>query len=180
MAPIINKKDPIMNRVVHRMFIPEGTWYDIFTGKKFPGNRNYISFFKDEDYPVFAKAGSIIPMGYNENVNDTTPPKNMEIQVFPGVSNTYHMYEDDGLSDLYKKGYYLLTNIEKDNSIYSNSKAYGNIEYIIEINNDIYISDTQDFYIDYNEPIYKLKGYTRYKNAPNITSNVYERNFTFF
>ena len=111
-APIINKKDPIMNRVVHRMFIPEGTWYDIFTGKKFPGNRNYISFFKDEDYPVFAKAGSIIPMGYNENVNDTTPPKNMEIQVFPGVSNTYHMYEDDGLSDLYKKGYYLLTNID--------------------------------------------------------------------
>ena len=111
-APIINKKDPIMNRVIHRMFIPEGTWYDIFTGKKFPGNRNYISFFKDEDYPVFAKAGAIIPMGYNENINDTTPPKNMEIQIFPGVSNTYHMYEDDGLSDLYKKGYYLLTDID--------------------------------------------------------------------
>lgn len=111
-VPIINKKDPIMNRVIHRMFIPEGIWYDVFTGKKFPGNRNYISFFRDEDYPVFAKAGSIIPMGYNENINDTTPPKNMEIHVFPGVSNTYHMYEDDGLSDLYKKGYYLITDID--------------------------------------------------------------------
>ena len=95
-APIISKKDIVMNRVVHRMFIPEGTWYDIFTGKKFPGNRNYVAFFKDEDYPVFAKAGSIIPYGENDNINDTTPPKNMEIQIFPGVSNTYHMYEDDG------------------------------------------------------------------------------------
>ncbi len=111
-APIITKKDIVMNRVIHRMFIPEGTWYDIVTGKKFPGNRNYISFFKDEDYPVFAKAGSIIPYGENDNLNDTTPPKNMEIQIFPGVSNTYHMYEDDGLSDLYKKGFYLRTDID--------------------------------------------------------------------
>ena len=38
----------------------------------------------------------------------------------------------------------------------------------------------EDFYMDFNKPIYKLKGYTRYKNSPNITANVYERNFTFF
>ena len=101
-----------MNRVVHRMFMPEGIWYDIVTGKKFPGNRNYVAFFKDEDYPVFARAGAIIPFGENDNMNDTTPPKNMEIQIFPGVNNTYKMYEDDGLSDLYKKGYYLLTDID--------------------------------------------------------------------
>ena len=111
-APIIRKKDIVMNRVVHRMFMPEGIWYDIVTGKKFPGNRNYVAFFKDEDYPVFARAGAIIPFGENDNMNDTTPPKNMEIQIFPGVNNTYKMYEDDGLSDLYKKGYYLLTDID--------------------------------------------------------------------
>ena len=111
-APIINSKDYVMNRVVHRFFMPEGIWYDFTSGKKFPGNREYVSFYKDQNYPVFAKAGSIIPMGMNDNINDTTPPKNMEIHLFPGVSNEYLLYEDDGLSDLHLKGFYLLSKIE--------------------------------------------------------------------
>ena len=111
-CPITKKKDYVMNRVVHRFYMPEGIWYDFFTGKKYPGNNNYVSFYKDQNYPVFAKAGSIIPLGYNDNINDTTPPKNMEIHFFPGISNEYLLYEDDGLSSLYKKGFYLLTKIE--------------------------------------------------------------------
>ena len=111
-CPIISKKDYVMNRVIHKFYIPDGTWYDFVTGKKFPGGKTYVSFFKDEDYPVFAKAGSILTFGENENPNDTTPPKNMEIQVFPGRSNFYKLYEDDGVSDLHRKGYYLITSIE--------------------------------------------------------------------
>lgn len=111
-SPIIKQKDFIMNRVIHKFFMPDGIWYDIVTGKKFPGGRHYVSFFKDQDYPVFARSGAIIPFGDNDNINDTTPPKNLEIQIFPGRSNTYKMYEDDGLSDLYKKGYYLITSID--------------------------------------------------------------------
>lgn len=111
-SPIINKKDYVMNRVVHKFFLPDGVWYDFVTGKKFPGGKNYISFFKDQDYPVFTKAGGIITMGNNDNINDTTPPKDMEIQIFPGRSNTYNLYEDDGVSDLYRKDFYLLTQID--------------------------------------------------------------------
>ena len=111
-SPIIRKKDYVMNRSVHRFYLPEGIWYDFVTGKKFPGSQEYVSFFKDEDYPVFVKAGSIITLGTNSVLNDTTPPKNMEIQIFPGQSNTYKLYEDDGVSDLYKKNFYLLTQID--------------------------------------------------------------------
>ena len=111
-TPITKKKDLVMDRVVHRFYIPEGIWYDFFTGKKFPGNRNYVTFYKDQHYPVFAKAGSIIPMGTNPNMNDTTPPKNMEIHFFPGVNNEYLLYEDDGISSLHEKGFYLLSKIE--------------------------------------------------------------------
>ena len=111
-SPIINKKDYIMNRVIHRFFLPDGIWYDFVTGKKFPGGKQYISFFKDQDYPVFAKAGSIITLGDNDNINDTNPPKDMEIQIFPGRSNTYNLYEDDGISDLYEKNFYLMTQID--------------------------------------------------------------------
>ena len=111
-CPIISKKEYLMNRVIHKFYMPNGTWYDFMTGKKFPGGKKYVSFFKDEDYPVFAKSGSIIPFGTHENMNDTTPPKDMEIHIFPGKNNQYNLYEDDGVSDLYRQGYYLLTSID--------------------------------------------------------------------
>lgn len=111
-SPIIDKKDEVMNRTIHHFYIPDGIWYNFFDGKKFPGPNTYVSFFRDQDYPVFAKAGSIIPMGLNRNMNDTNPPVDMELHIFPGVSNTYHLYEDDGVSDLHKKDFYLLTDID--------------------------------------------------------------------
>lgn len=111
-CPIIKKKDTVMNRVIHKFFLPDGMWYDFFTGKKFPGGRAHLSFFRDEDYPVFAKAGSIITLGHNSNINDTTPPDNLEIQIFPGRSNSYNLYEDDGVSELYNKGFYLISTID--------------------------------------------------------------------
>lgn len=111
-SPILSTKEPVMDRVIHRFYLPIGIWFDFVTGKKFIGGKQYLSFFKDEDYPVYVKAGAIIPLGHNEEINDTNPPKNMEIQIFPGKSSSYKLYEDDGVSELYKKGYYLLTAIE--------------------------------------------------------------------
>lgn len=112
-APITVKKDLVMNRAVENIFLPNGMWYDFKTGKKFPGNKRYVTFYKDEDYPVFAKAGSIIPLAeLEENINVTNPPKKLEIHVFPGKSNTFKLYEDDGYSSLYEQGYYISTNID--------------------------------------------------------------------
>ena len=112
-APITSKKDNVMGRAVERVFLPEGTWYDFKTGKKFPGNKRYVVFYKDEDYPVFAKSGSIIPLAdLEENINNTNSPKAMEIHIFPGKSNIYNLYEDDGYSSLYKDGYYIVTRID--------------------------------------------------------------------
>ena len=47
-----------------------------------------------------------------DNINDTTPPKKLELQIFPGQSNNYNLYEDDGISSLYQEGYYIVTNID--------------------------------------------------------------------
>ena len=110
-SPILHKKDNIMNRVIHKMYIPEGIWYGIFTGKKYNGGKRYTSFYKDDEYPIFAKAGTIIPGSVNE-FNDTGVPKKMEITIFPGANNTYSIYEDDGMTNNYKNGDYLITNVE--------------------------------------------------------------------
>lgn len=117
-SPITTKKDYLMNRVIQKFYIPEGTWYGFFTGKKFKGNRKYVSFYRDHEYPVFVKAGAIIPMTL-QGSNDTSCPSKTEIQIFPGASNTYSIYEDDGETNAYLKGDYLITNVEfiyeKDN-----------------------------------------------------------------
>ena len=101
-----------MNRTIHRFYIPDGIWYDFITGKKFPGNKKYVSFYKEEDYPVFAHAGSIIPLSNRSDYNNTGLPVDLEIQIFPGVSNTYTLYEDDGVTSLYREGYFLKTSID--------------------------------------------------------------------
>ena len=45
-------------------------------------------------------------MSKKENINDINNPKSLEIHIFPGTSNTYKLYEDDGVSSLYEQGYY--------------------------------------------------------------------------
>ena len=112
-APITKPKEVVMNRSVERIFLPKGTWYDFKTGKKFMGNKRYVVFYKDEDYPVFASSGSIIPLAdLEENLNVTNIPRTMEIHIFPGKSNIYNLYEDDGITELYKDGYYTITSID--------------------------------------------------------------------
>ena len=110
-SPIMHKKDQIMDRVIHKLYIPEGTWYDYISGKKYTGNKRYVSFYKESEYPIFVKSGSIIPLSLN-NSNDTSVSKKLEIQVFPGASNAYSIYEDDGITNNYKNGEYSITNIE--------------------------------------------------------------------
>ena len=112
-SPIIKRKNSEMNREVQRIFIPKGIWYDYSSGKKFTGNKYYINFYKEEDYPIFVKEGSIIPM--NNDMN-TDCPKNMEIQIFPaenGLYGSYELYEDDGISKEVGNNY-LITKMNLD------------------------------------------------------------------
>ncbi len=105
-CPITKQKDIIMNRTIQSIFLPEGVWYDFLTGIKYMGNKRYISFYKDEDYPVFATQGSIIPLAIlnEENINSSNNPDGFEIHIFPGKSNTYTIFEDDPVIDN-KEGY---------------------------------------------------------------------------
>jgi len=111
-SPIIKTKDPLINRTIQRFFIPEGIWYDFKSGKKFIGNKKYVSFYNIEDYPVFVKAGGIIPLAGINDLMSTDVPKELEIHVFPGASNSYNLYEDDGLTNNYLDGKYSVTTIE--------------------------------------------------------------------
>jgi len=109
-SPIIAPEDPVMDRAIKRLFLPKGTWYEFISGKKYSGGKRYVAFYKDEDYPVFAKAGAIIPMNHKDS--DIEIPTSLDVQVFPGKSNTFKLYEDDGITSLYEQGYYHITSFE--------------------------------------------------------------------
>ena len=111
-SPIIEPMDPIINRTIQRFYMPDGVWYDFKNGKRFLGNHKYVSFYKIEDYPIFVKTGSIIPLAGENSLMNIGNPKDLEIHVFPGQSNTYHLYEDDGETFDYQNGKYLITEID--------------------------------------------------------------------
>ena len=111
-SPIIKPMDKVINRTIQRFYMPSGVWYDFTTGKRFMGDNKYLSFYPIEDYPIFVKRGSIIPMAANESLMSYKNPKTLEIHVFPGESNTYHLYEDDGESNRYIKGEYCITELD--------------------------------------------------------------------
>ena len=112
-SPITNPMNSTMNRSIHRVFLPKGIWYDFKTGKKYVGNKRYVVFYKAEEYPVFAKAGAIIPLAnLDVDKNSISVPKSLELNVFPGQSNIYKLYEDDGISKSYEDGNYLITAID--------------------------------------------------------------------
>ena len=111
-SPIISPMDEIIGRTIQKFFIPEGVWYDFKTGKRFIGNHKYIAFYPISDYPIFVKQGSIIPMAADDSYMDYKNPKTLEIHVFPGESNTYRLYEDDGESFDYLNGKYSITELD--------------------------------------------------------------------
>ena len=164
-CPITKPKDIIMNRTIHKIFLPNGIWYDFKTGIKYIGNKRYISFYKDEDYPVFATQGSIIPLGMidENNINSTKNPKGFDVHIFPGKSNSYTIYEDDGIT-LNKDNYvktmidynYMLNNYTviirqdiKDVNVVPNTRSYKILFRNTRIPNDITIYIGEDILEDY-------------------------------
>ena len=111
-SPIIKPLDEVFNRTIQRIFIPDGVWYDFKTGKRFLGNQKYISFYTIDDYPIFVKQGSIIPMAGDKSMMSYDNPTDLEIHVFPGKSNTYRLYEDDGETNEYLNGKYNITEFD--------------------------------------------------------------------
>ena len=106
-APITVRKNNVINRVMKKVFVPKGIWFDFLQGKKYNGNKTYNNFYRDEDYPVFVKAGSIIPM--SSNIKEDVP-STLELNIYPLDSGEYNLYEDDGFSNNYKRGFYMITN----------------------------------------------------------------------
>lgn len=82
-----------------RVYLPEneGDWYDFRTGKKYGNGWSEVPV-TIEDIPVFAKAGSILPLGPVKQHAAEKSDAPLTINVYPGADACFNLFEDDGLS----------------------------------------------------------------------------------
>jgi alpha-D-xyloside xylohydrolase len=89
------------------VYLPAGTWYDFWTGTANNGNagRNTNASAPLNHIPIYARAGSILPMGpeiqYATERSDT-----IELRVYPGKNGSFTLYEDEGDNYNYENGKY--------------------------------------------------------------------------
>ncbi len=107
-APITEKngKSSLMGST--EVWLPEGKWIDAFGGLVYEGDRTLRVHRSLEEYPVFAKAGAIVPTEIFKD-NKLGLKDELKVFVFAGESNTFNLYEDAGDGSEYKNGDFAVT-----------------------------------------------------------------------
>ena len=107
---------PVMRpgKVARDVYLPDGRWCDLRTGRWHDGGTAILaSAGLDEDLPMFARGGSIIPMGPVMQWSDEVPLDPITYHVFPDARGSAEgtLYEDDGESTAYRDGRSCLTRV---------------------------------------------------------------------
>lgn len=105
-APIVSPMENGESTV--KVWLPEGNdWYEWDTGTLLKGGQSMERKFTLDEYPIYIKAGAIIPMYRSGLKNLETEPDNLEINIFPGGNGEAAVYDDAGDSKDYATAYSL-------------------------------------------------------------------------
>ena len=95
--------------IEHRaVYLPQGTWYDWWTGETYTGPTHILAHAPLERMPLYARSGAVIPMAPVMQYADERPLDELTLRVFPGTGE-WTLYEDDGSSFEYKNGAWATT-----------------------------------------------------------------------
>lgn len=114
-SPIVEPMNKKLHVASTNVWLPEGDWFDFFNGHRYEGGKSIRVFRGLDEQAVFAKAGAIIPMAtHHPGQNQTDNPKDLEVVIFPGATNTFTLYEDNGTDQAYETGAYAETTFSLD------------------------------------------------------------------
>ena len=89
-----------------KVWLPEGEWYELSTGTLLQGGQVVERSFTLDEYPVYVKAGSVLPMYTDEVMNLAGNDETLVVTVFPGAaSGDFRLYEDNGNDKGYASAY---------------------------------------------------------------------------
>lgn len=87
------------------VYLPEGEWYDYWTGEKLSGENWIIRDAPLDICPIYVKAGSVIPTMEEVSYVGEKEPETLILKVFPGEGQWSH-YLDNGEDFAYRQGAY--------------------------------------------------------------------------
>ncbi|MFM7424011.1 MAG: TIM-barrel domain-containing protein, partial [Elainella sp.] len=89
------------------VYLPQGTWFDWWTGEQFQGPTHILASAPLETMPLYVRAGSILPMApVRQHTGE--PLDHLRLKIWPGEGEWLH-YEDDGSSFDYQQGAWTTT-----------------------------------------------------------------------
>jgi alpha-glucosidase len=125
------------------VYLPQGIWYDFWSGEKHEGGHSIIADAPVDKLPLFIKAGSIIPQIEVLNYVDEREVKELELDIYLADSvaeNKYSFYQDDGQSFAYQDGEYNLTEFSYEYDLDS-------LEFVIDHQQQGYQGEYQNYKI---------------------------------
>jgi alpha-D-xyloside xylohydrolase len=102
-----------------KMYLPEGTWYDFWTGQPLRGAKWIIASAPLDCIPLYVRAGSIVPMGPVIEWSTEKPADPVEIRVYGGSDGSFTLYEDQNDTYNYEKGNYATIAFHWDDSAHT-------------------------------------------------------------
>jgi alpha-D-xyloside xylohydrolase len=100
---LANRPDELNN--VIETYLPVGAdWYDFWTNERFAGGQTAKRACPLDTFPVYVRAGSIVPMGPAMQYVTERPDAPYEIRIYPGKDATFTLYEDDNETYAYERG----------------------------------------------------------------------------
>ena len=100
-APVTTPLLPTLQHSRQAIWFPQGQWFDFFTGECHIGAQWEITYQHQEDIPLFARAGAIIPLQSDVTTNGCANPQNIDLLIFPGADGQFDLYEDNGVTQAY-------------------------------------------------------------------------------
>ncbi|MCC5843446.1 MAG: DUF5110 domain-containing protein [Verrucomicrobia bacterium] len=105
-APVVTPLNHDTGTVKLKIWFPAGKWFNFFTGECIEGDCEREMEVGIDDIPLFARAGTPIPMQPCSPRMTTTPLETLIIRCYPGASDTSSLYQDDGQTEGYLNGEY--------------------------------------------------------------------------
>jgi alpha-D-xyloside xylohydrolase len=96
------------------VYLPEGTWYDYYTGKTLAGGQTVTVDAPYEQVPLFVRGGSIVTFGPDIQWCNEKPDGVINIYVYAGKDCDFTLYEDEGINYNYEQGKYSKINLHWD------------------------------------------------------------------
>ena len=116
------------NAAFNRIYLPQGDWYDAYTGQRIHGSKDTIIELSEQRLPVYVKAGSVLPRESLIQNTAQQPADTLDLHCYAGPQpSSFVYYEDDGTSYDYEKGgyYQRIIRIEPTNRTITLEKPQG-------------------------------------------------------